>query len=133
MHPNPPATPAVDWNAILWKSVVLGVPVILKVYWPYILLILILWSVKSGLVGRLYHQYIASRRTAPESSAIDTSAAHPEPAAVPSPNEMPAVAPVCPECGGEMVRRIARRGHNIGGSFYGCINFPACRHTRPVA
>jgi len=34
--------------------------------------------------------------------------------------------PVCPRCGGSMVRRIAKRGSNAGGRFWGCSNFPKC-------
>ena len=37
--------------------------------------------------------------------------------------------PTCPDCGGAMVIRTARRGPNAGGQFYGCTNFPNCRGT----
>jgi restriction system protein len=36
----------------------------------------------------------------------------------------------CPECGGEMVLRTARKGPNPGEKFWGCSNFPKCRFTR---
>lgn len=39
--------------------------------------------------------------------------------------------PTCPQCGSTMVRRIAKRGRNRGGSFWGCSRFPRCRGTRP--
>ncbi len=39
--------------------------------------------------------------------------------------------PTCPECGAEMVLRTARRGRNRGGQFYGCSDYPKCRHTLP--
>ena len=35
--------------------------------------------------------------------------------------------PVCPRCGGKLVRRIAKRGDNVGNTFYGCEKFPKCR------
>jgi restriction system protein len=35
--------------------------------------------------------------------------------------------PSCPICHGEMVRRIARKGPNAGGSFLGCQKYPACK------
>lgn len=31
---------------------------------------------------------------------------------------------ICPKCGGEMIRRKGKFGE-----FYGCSNYPACRHT----
>jgi hypothetical protein len=36
--------------------------------------------------------------------------------------------PLCDRCGGQMVNRQRRRD---GSPFYGCSNFPQCRHTRP--
>lgn len=39
-------------------------------------------------------------------------------------------APACPTCGGEMVRRTARKGANAGNPFWGCARYPACRGTR---
>lgn len=38
----------------------------------------------------------------------------------------------CPKCGGQMVRRVARRGRNIGGAFWGCARYPSCRGTRRI-
>lgn len=35
--------------------------------------------------------------------------------------------PVCPKCGGGMVKRIAKQGGNAGRSFWGCENYPRCR------
>jgi hypothetical protein len=34
--------------------------------------------------------------------------------------------PICPKCGVEMVRRVAKKGPNAGQSFFGCPNFPKC-------
>ena len=33
----------------------------------------------------------------------------------------------CPECGGTMIKR-----HGKYGDFYGCTNYPKCRHTEPM-
>lgn len=38
--------------------------------------------------------------------------------------------PLCPQCGGEMVLRTAKRGANQGEKFWGCPNYPQCRGTR---
>ncbi|MBR5202011.1 MAG: NERD domain-containing protein [Clostridia bacterium] len=34
---------------------------------------------------------------------------------------------ICPKCGAEMIKRVAKRGTNAGNSFYGCSNYPKCR------
>ena len=39
---------------------------------------------------------------------------------------------ICPVCGHKMVHRIARRGPNRGKEFWGCSNFPKCRHTEKI-
>jgi restriction system protein len=51
--------------------------------------------------------------------------AEPEPAQAPTP-------PRCPRCGKEMILRIARRGNQAGGKFWGCQSYPACKGTLPV-
>lgn len=37
--------------------------------------------------------------------------------------------PVCPDCKIHMVLRIAQRGPSPGSKFWGCPNYPKCRHT----
>ncbi|MFK7829413.1 MAG: restriction endonuclease [Congregibacter sp.] len=37
---------------------------------------------------------------------------------------------ICPQCGSELVERMARRGANAGSRFLGCSGFPQCRYTR---
>lgn len=49
------------------------------------------------------------------------------------PTTAPASAPTCPACGGDMARRMARGGPNAGHEFFGCVRFPDCRGTTPVA
>lgn len=41
-------------------------------------------------------------------------------------------AQTCPNCGGGMIRRTAKRGANAGGEFWGCQTYPACRGIRPI-
>jgi DNA-binding helix-hairpin-helix protein with protein kinase domain len=38
----------------------------------------------------------------------------------------------CPTCGGRMVKRLARRGRNAGGYFWGCAAYPRCRGARSI-
>ena len=41
--------------------------------------------------------------------------------------------PACPACGAAMKKRVAKRGTNSGGEFWGCVQYPACRGTRNVS
>ena len=36
----------------------------------------------------------------------------------------------CPKCGNHLVERQAKRGTNVGNSFWGCSSFPKCRFTQ---
>ena len=45
---------------------------------------------------------------------------------------VPSAAPVCPACGAAMKKRVAKRGANSRGEFWGCVHYPACRGTRNV-
>jgi restriction system protein len=38
----------------------------------------------------------------------------------------------CPICSAPMVKRVARKGANAGGSFWGCSTYPQCRGIRQV-
>lgn len=38
----------------------------------------------------------------------------------------------CPRCGGELMRRTAKRGQHIGGTFWGCANYPRCRYMASI-
>jgi len=38
----------------------------------------------------------------------------------------------CPECGGAMVHRSAKRGANAGNMFWGCTSYPRCKGTRAL-
>lgn len=40
---------------------------------------------------------------------------------------------VCPKCGSKLVIRTAKKGANVGKSFYGCTNFPKCRYIQPIS
>jgi restriction system protein len=42
-------------------------------------------------------------------------------------------APLCPKCKTPMVTRTAKKGSNVGGSFWGCTQYPKCRHTVAMA
>lgn len=37
---------------------------------------------------------------------------------------------ICPQCGGTLVRRVAKRGKHQGEAFLGCSSFPKCRYSR---
>ena len=37
---------------------------------------------------------------------------------------------ICPRCGDNLVRRVAKRGKHQGEAFLGCSGFPKCRYSR---
>ena len=39
---------------------------------------------------------------------------------------------ICPECGNNLVLRVAKHGINVGVKFYGCSNFPKCRYIEKL-
>lgn len=45
-------------------------------------------------------------------------------------NASDATQTICPNCGGRLVLRTARKGVNVGKQFYGCSNYPRCKYTR---
>ena len=42
-------------------------------------------------------------------------------------------APVCPECGKPMIKRMQKRGQMQGREFWGCSDYPNCRGVRPLS
>ena len=34
---------------------------------------------------------------------------------------------ICPSCGSDMAKRVAKKGPNVGNQFWGCSTFPKCR------
>jgi len=40
--------------------------------------------------------------------------------------------PTCPSCDIKMILRTNKKGHNVGGKFWGCRNFPTCRSTLQI-
>ncbi len=55
------------------------------------------------------------------------------PAQSPQPVFLASTSPICPTCNIPMVIRTSTRGPNQGNQFYGCINYPRCRSTVPIA
>ena len=71
----------------------------------------------------LLAQARAARRTVNEPSGRAFDAPVPRPSATLA----------CPACGAAMKKRVAKRGGNTGGEFWGCIQYPVCKGTRNVA
>jgi len=38
----------------------------------------------------------------------------------------------CPKCSAMMVKKVAKKGKNIGSEFWACSSFPKCRHIEPI-
>lgn len=53
-------------------------------------------------------------------------------ASTPVTEPIAAVEPVCPRCGGAMVKRVAKQGANAGKAFWGCTSYPQCRGGRAL-
>lgn len=51
---------------------------------------------------------------------------------IPDEPQKTARTPVCPQCGAEMKTRVARQGSQAGKEFWGCVNYPKCKGTRPL-
>ena len=66
-----------------------------------------------------------------QASAPAPVALSPVPATVEAP--VPEQGRHCPSCSGHLVMRTARKGPNAGQGFWGCSNYPKCRHTEPLA
>lgn len=77
--------------------------------------------------GPKLHQLLRQAR-----AATDRSPAEPAVLATPS-SVMPTQASNCPLCSKPMVRRTAKRGANVGGEFWGCTGYPACRGKRSIS
>jgi hypothetical protein len=39
---------------------------------------------------------------------------------------------LCPKCSAIMVKKVAKKGKNIGNEFWACSAFPKCRHTEAI-
>lgn len=37
---------------------------------------------------------------------------------------------ICPKCGSQLIKRIAKRGPNAGTEFLGCSGFPSCKYIK---
>ncbi|MEP1448934.1 MAG: restriction endonuclease [Paraglaciecola sp.] len=44
----------------------------------------------------------------------------------------PTITTTCPKCASPMIKRIAKKGVNIGNEFLGCSSFPKCRHIEQL-
>lgn len=42
------------------------------------------------------------------------------------------IAPLCPICSSEMIKRTAKKGRNAGNKFWGCSQYPNCRGVESI-
>ena len=88
--------------------------------------------------GPLLHGLISQAKNA--RSAVDGALPRKLSSAPPALNPEPVRAsvatqgliPSCPSCGSTMAKRKAGRGANVGGEFWGCVTYPACKGTRSI-
>lgn len=75
--------------------------------------------------GKRLYGLIQQARASKRAAALAAA-----PPAAPGVEPVTARAPSCPNCSSQMVLRTARRGANVGGEFWGCTRYPACKGTR---
>jgi len=46
--------------------------------------------------------------------------------------EVPLGEKTCPKCSSKMVRKVAKKGKNVGKQFWACSAFPKCRYTEEI-
>jgi restriction system protein len=83
-----------------------------------------------GLISQAKNARSAAHVASPRNltSVPATSTIRPAPAAVATQDSTPS----CPSCGSAMTKRKAKRGANVGGEFWGCATYPACKGTRAI-
>jgi len=70
---------------------------------------------------------------APQTNSVRTPVVSSRPPTTASPPRLSASTYVlCPRCGGQMIKRMARKGRNAGSYFWGCGRYPVCKGTRPI-
>ena len=83
-----------------------------------------------GLISQAKNARSAVSSTTPRNLSSAPSASSLKPVAAPL--AMQSSTPSCPSCGSAMTKRKAKRGANIGGEFWGCATYPACKGTRAI-
>ncbi len=86
------------------------------------------------LDGPKLHRLIKQAQRARLQRAASDGLAAPRPAVPAGPRAASTASALqCPKCAQAMVRRVARRGANAGGEFWGCTGWPGCKGTREIA
>lgn len=70
---------------------------------------------------------------APQTNALRAQVVSSRPPTTASPPRLSTNTQVlCPRCGTQMIKRMARKGRNAGGYFWGCGRYPVCKGTRSI-
>jgi restriction system protein len=77
------------------------------------------------LHGLVQQAHAARRQGSAATAKVASSNEHADPAG--------SAVPSCTICAKPMVKRTAKRGANVGGGFWGCTGYPACKGTRQMA
>ena len=83
-----------------------------------------------GLLSQAKNSAGASQQASPQNS--NQAPLRPSPQTIASQSPVQLATPACPSCGSSMAKRKARRGVNVGGEFWGCATYPACKGTRYI-
>ncbi|WP_028475741.1 restriction endonuclease [Nevskia ramosa] len=82
--------------------------------------------------GRNIELVDANQLLRSKQAAVPTSPTAAAPALKPA-EASNTTSPICPKCGSQMTRRIAKQGANAGQAFYGCSTYPKCRAVLPAS
>ena len=83
-----------------------------------------------GLISQAKNVRSAVDGALPRKLSSAPPALNPEP--IPASVATQGLIPSCPSCGSTMAKRKAGRGANVGGEFWGCVTYPACKGTRSI-
>jgi hypothetical protein len=110
-----PASPNIDWGGLINKGLLMAVPTIIRIFWPYILLLAILFGIKYALSSRKPGARISSY-SAQENTPLSAAS---NPVSVPQPSAPRASCALCGEAVSEKVEAYCRtHATEFGGRIY---------------
>ena len=83
-----------------------------------------------GLLSQAKNSAGTGQKTSPQHG--NQAPSRPSPQTIASQLPVQLATPACPSCGSSMAKRKARRGVNVGGEFWGCATYPACKATLSI-
>jgi hypothetical protein len=133
LPPKPPVPPDIDWGGLTMKGIWMGIGMGLKILWPYLLILLVIWLFKEGIAQGLYRKWKRSRKPNAPGTVTTTSFGGAEMRDARIPVRVELETPDCPKCGVPMILRTAGKGKYAGEQFFGCAHYPKCKQKKHIA